>query len=86
MKMDDLLNVGKVARVDFDEFDLKPVLDAFSKISEVDTTNIPRSLHPIQIDVLLRSDVVVSCDIKREDFLSLSKSKEAYFLGPSLKW
>ena len=62
--------------------EIKDILDAFSKIDEVDTKGIGVSVQPIELKNALREDKAKSC-LKQEEALSLSSNKkDGYFKGP----
>ncbi len=84
-----ILQVAKNARLELTEpeikefeKDFKDILDAFSKISEVDTKNIKESFHPIEIKNHLRKDEIKE-SLSQEDALKNSKHRtDIYFKGP----
>ena len=64
--------------------ELKEVLDAFSKLDEVDTEGVPPSLQPVELKNRTRKDVKGNC-LSQEEALSLSKhTKDGYFKGPKV--
>jgi len=91
MKIDRELieHVAKVARLNLTEEEvkeflpqLKEVLKAFSKLSEVDTGGVEPSFQPVELKNMLREDVVGEC-LSQEDALSNSENtKDGYFKGP----
>ncbi len=86
----EIKKVLEVARLDVkDEAKLakevQNILKAFKKISEVNTQNVSKSLHPLKIEGSLRDDEIKE-GLRREEALSLVKNKnKEYFLGPRLK-
>jgi aspartyl-tRNA(Asn)/glutamyl-tRNA(Gln) amidotransferase subunit C len=61
---------------------LKEILEYFSELSKVDTTNVKPSFHPIEIKNKLREDVAKE-PITQKDALKNSKyNQEGYFKGP----
>lgn len=61
---------------------LKEILDAFSKLDEVNTDNVKPSFQPVELKNMVREDKVKLC-LKQEEALSNSKeNKDGYFKGP----
>jgi len=91
MKIDKelLRHVAGVARLNLTEDEekkflpqLKEVIEAFSKLSEVDTEGAQPSFQPVPMADSLREDTTHDC-ISQEDALSLSENtKDGYFKGP----
>jgi len=91
MKIDSELieHVASVARLNLTEEEvkeflpqLKEVLKAFSKLSEVDTEGIQPSFQPIVLKNHLRDDEKGSC-LSQDDALSNTEhKKDGYFKGP----
>jgi len=64
--------------------EMKDILDTFAKLSEVDTTGVEPSFHPIPIKNVSREDEPQDC-LKTEDALSLTPHhKNGYFRGPKI--
>ena len=62
--------------------ELKEILEAFSRIDEVDTKNIEVSLQPVELKNVLREDREEKC-LSQEEALSLAQhKKDGYFKGP----
>ena len=62
----------------------REILNAFSKIKEVDTDNIKPSFQPVSIMPHLRDDKEGKCQ-KNEDILALTEhKKDGYFKGPKV--
>lgn len=82
-------HVAEVARLELTDEEvkrfvpqLKEVLDAFSKLQEVDTENCDPSFHPVKMKNALREDVPTEC-LTQEEALSCTKlKKDGYFKGP----
>lgn len=82
-------NIAKTARLKLTEEeitslekDMKEVLEAFSKIQEVDTENVKMSIQPVEIKNSLREDKEDIC-LTQEHSLSQTKhKKDNYFMGP----
>jgi aspartyl-tRNA(Asn)/glutamyl-tRNA(Gln) amidotransferase subunit C len=63
---------------------LAEILDAFSKISEVDTSSTQMSIQPVPLSNVLRDDEPSSC-LSVDDALSNAKhKKDSYFKGPKV--
>lgn len=61
---------------------LKEILNAFSKLDEVNTNNTKPSFQPVELKNMLREDKVKPC-LSQEESLSNSKEKkDGYFKGP----
>lgn len=61
---------------------LKEVLEAFSKIDEVDVKGVKPSFRPIELKNAMREDKATSC-LSQEDALKNSpNTKDGYFKGP----
>ncbi|MBT3304573.1 Asp-tRNA(Asn)/Glu-tRNA(Gln) amidotransferase subunit GatC [Candidatus Woesearchaeota archaeon] len=82
-------NIAKVARLNLTNLeigklkkDLSDVLEAFSKIEEVNTENVKMSIQPVKLGNALREDVPKKC-LTQEQSLSQTKNKQGgYFVGP----
>ena len=62
--------------------ELKEILEAFSRIDEVDTKNVEVSLQPVELKNMLREDREEKC-LSQEEALSLAQhKKDGYFKGP----
>ncbi len=82
-------NIAKVARLNLTDLeigkfkkDLNDVIEAFSKIEEVNTDNVEMSIQPVKLGTALREDVPKKC-LTQEQALSQTKNKQGgYFVGP----
>lgn len=62
--------------------ELKEILDAFSKLDQVNTDNVKPSFQPVELKNMLREDKIKPC-LSQEKALSNSKEKkDGYFKGP----
>ena len=62
--------------------ELKEIIDAFSKLDEVDTKDVDISLQPVELKNSLREDKAKEC-LTQEEALSLTEhKKDGYFKGP----
>ena len=61
---------------------LKEILNAFSKIKEVNTENVRPSFQPLEIKNIYREDKIEKC-LSQEEALKNTKHKEnGFFKGP----
>ena len=70
--------------VELNEFEpqFKEILENFSELSKLDTSDVKPSFHPIEIKNNFREDIVKE-SIDRDEILKNSKhKKDGYFLGP----
>ena len=91
MKVDKKLikHVAEVARLNLTDDEIKEflpqlqeVLDAFSKISDVNTDGSQPSFQPVELKNNMRKDKIESC-ISQKEALSLTEhKKDGYFMGP----
>jgi len=90
MKLDEDLvkHVAKVARLELTKNEikeflpqLKEVLDAFSEISKLKTTEEP-SFQPVEIKDVLRDDKVVGSLSQEQALMNTKHKKNGYFKGP----
>ena len=91
MKIDKELieNISKNARLKLSDkeaekfsHELKDVLEAFSKLQEVNTDKVEPAFHPIKIVNRFREDIVKE-SLKQEDALKNAKhKKDGYFVAP----
>ena len=62
--------------------ELKEIIDAFSKLDEVDTKDVDISLQPVELKNSLREDKAKEC-LSQDEALSLTEhKKDGYFKGP----
>ena len=91
MKLDKELikHIATLARLNLDEKEvekflpqLKEILNAFSKLDEVNTSNTEPSFQPVELKNMMREDKIKPC-LKKEEALKNSKeNKDGYFKGP----
>jgi len=91
MKLDKELieHIASLARLKLTESEikkflpqLKEILNAFSKLDEVNTNNTKASFHPVELKNMMREDKTKPC-LSQEKALSNSKEKkDGYFKGP----
>lgn len=80
-------HVAKVARLEYEDVkkftsDLKEIIQAFSKLDEVDTKSTKSSFHPVELKNELRKDKAGSCLSQQEALTNTKHKKDGYFLGP----
>lgn len=64
--------------------ELKEIIDAFSKLDEIDTKDAEISLQPVELKNVLREDKAKEC-LTQEEALSLTEhKKDGYFKGPKV--
>ena len=84
-----LLRVAANARLNLTEAEiekflpqLQEILEAFSKLDEIDAGKEQPSFQPIKLKNVMREDKVEKC-LSQEEALSNTKNKkDGYFLGP----
>ena len=81
--------VAKVARLDLtqseiDKFtpQLKEILNSFSLLDEIDTSDISMSIQPVPLKDSLRQDIVKPSLSVEEVLFNTHHKKENYFKGP----
>lgn len=91
MKVDESLirKVAENARLELSEAEikefipqLKEILDAFSKLDEVDTKDTKPSFQPVEIKNAVREDKVGKCLSQEEALKNAVHKKDGYFKGP----
>jgi aspartyl-tRNA(Asn)/glutamyl-tRNA(Gln) amidotransferase subunit C len=82
-------HVASVARLELTEQEIKrflpqlqEVVDAFSKLSQVNTDKVNASFHPVFLKDALREDVVEKCLSQKEALANTEHKKDGYFKGP----
>lgn len=93
MKIDTELikHVASVSRLNLTEEEikeflpqLKEILNAFSEIQEVDTTNISPSYHAVPLKNALREDKLGKCLENKTALRNSPNNKDGYFKGPKV--
>jgi len=91
MKIDKELvkKVADLARLELSEKEiekfvpeLKDILNAFSKLDEVDTKDVKPSFQPVELKNLMREDKVKECLNQEKALENSENKKEGYFKGP----
>jgi len=84
-----LLRVAKNARLCLDEAEvreflpqLEEILEAFSKLDELDVSNERPSFQPIPLKNVMRKDEPEKCLSQEEALKNAKSTKNGYFLGP----
>lgn len=93
MKIDKALikHVAQVARLNLTEAEikeflpqLKEIMEAFSKIKQVNTDNIKPSYHVVEIKNALREDIPKKCLDNKTALKNTKHKKDGYFKGPKV--
>jgi aspartyl-tRNA(Asn)/glutamyl-tRNA(Gln) amidotransferase subunit C len=86
---DVIRHVAELARLhlsekEIDEFlpQLKEVLEAFSKLDEVDAKDAKPSFQPIELRNAMREDAATECLSQEEALKNSPSTKDGYFKGP----
>lgn len=61
---------------------LKEILQAFSKLDEVNTDNIKPSFQPVELKNVVREDKVKPCLTQEKSLSNSKENKDNYFKGP----
>jgi len=61
---------------------LKEILDAFSKLDEVDTDNVKPSFQPVELKNMMRQDKITGCLSQEKASSNAKEKKNGYFKGP----
>ncbi len=84
-----LKRVASVARINLtkneeDSFlnELKEILNAFSEISKLDTTNVGLSIQPLPVVNAFREDLIRESLSQDEALLNTTYKKDGYFKAP----
>lgn len=84
-----LEHVAEIARIKLSEDEirkflpqLKELLEFFSKLKDIDTSNEKPSFHPVELKNAMREDKEKKC-LSQDEALSLTEhKKDGYFKGP----
>ena len=91
MKVDKELieNVADIARLKLSEKEkekfvkeFKEILNAFSKIDEVDTSKAKNSFQPVELKDMIREDKAEPSLSQEEALANTKHKKDGYFKGP----
>ena len=84
-----ILKVAENARLELsekeiDQFikDFKEILEAFSKIDEVNTQGVRLSFQPVELKNMMREDKVEPCLTQEEALANTPHKRDGYFKGP----
>lgn len=61
---------------------LKEILNAFSKLDEVNTSNTKPSFHPVELKNMMREDKVKPYLSQEKALSNAKEKKDGYFKGP----
>ena len=62
--------------------ELKEILEAFSKIDEVNTQGVRLSFQPVELKNMMREDKVEPCLTQEEALANTPHKRDGYFKGP----
>ena len=62
--------------------ELKEILDAFSKLDNVNTSNTKASFQPVELKNMMREDKVRKCLSQEKALSNAKEKKDDYFKGP----
>ena len=62
--------------------ELKDILNAFSKLDEVDTKDVKPSFQPVELKNLMREEKVEECLNQDKALENSENKKDGYFKGP----
>jgi len=86
-----LQHVAVVARLrltekEIDEFipELKEIIEAFSKLDEVDTKNTNPSFQPVELKNVTREDITQQSLTQEQALSNSQNTKGGYFKGPKV--
>ena len=91
MKIDNKLveHIASLARIrltekEIEKFlpELKEILNAFSKLDEINTANIKPSFQPVELKNTMREDSITKCLTQEESLSNSKEKKDGYFKGP----
>lgn len=91
MKIDKKLirHVAELARLDLTEEEvarfqpqLKDIIETFSQLDKVDTSDIVETVQPVEKSDSLRDDKVGPCLTQKEALSQSEHTKDGYFKGP----
>lgn len=91
MKIDEALikRIAELARINLTEKEikkfkpeLKEILDDFSKLDEVNTSNTKPSFQPVELKNILREDNIEPCLSQEKALENSQNKKDGYFKGP----
>jgi len=61
---------------------LKEILEAFSKVSKINTTGVKPSFQPVELKNVMREDKVGECLSQEQALANTEHKKDGYFKGP----
>lgn len=91
MKVDENLikRIGELARIHLTDKEVKKfkpefkeILDAFSKLDEVNVDKVKPSFQPVELKNFMRDDKIEECLTQEKALENSSNKKEGYFKGP----
>lgn len=86
---DEVLHVARLARLELSDDEvaklqeqLSDILEAISKVSELDLTDVPPTAHPLEIENAWAEDVPRPCLPEGEVFANAPDRSDDYFRTP----
>jgi aspartyl-tRNA(Asn)/glutamyl-tRNA(Gln) amidotransferase subunit C len=86
---DEVLHVARLARLELTEEEverfqgqLSQILEAVSKVSELDLSDVPPTAHPLQIANAWAEDVPHACLTREEAFANAPDEFDGHFRTP----
>ena len=84
-----IIHIAKLSRLnltkeEIEKFqtDLKEILNAFSQLDKIDTTNVKPSFHSIELKNTTREDIPKECLSNDLALSNTQHKKDGYFKGP----
>ena len=62
--------------------EMKEILEAFSKLDEVDTKNVNGVVQPVELKNVVRADKAEKCLEQNDALRNTKHKKDKYFVGP----
>ncbi len=91
MKVDEALikRIGGLARINLTDKEIKgfkpqfkEILDAFSRLDEVNVDDVEPSFHPVELKNFMREDLIDGCLTQQKALENSENKKGGYFKGP----
>jgi aspartyl-tRNA(Asn)/glutamyl-tRNA(Gln) amidotransferase subunit C len=91
MKVDEALikRIRELARINLTDKEIKKfkpefkeILEAFSKLDEVNVDNVKPSFQPVELKNFMREDKIEECLTQEKALQNSENKKDGYFKGP----
>lgn len=91
MKVDEALirRIGDLARINLTDKEIqkfkpqfKEILDAFSKLDEINVDDVKPSFQPVELKNVMREDKIEECLTQETSLKNSENKKDGYFKGP----